>query len=111
MQVVLQHLSSPDYARLRQVSRTVNKRTTRHIPCITLRLSFTSDKYQLQQWRQATQSLQHAPMFQVTLEGIIEAEVFEAAVQMLVTAHQFYNSPAAGCQCCYLVQVQAPQMG
>lgn len=83
LQAVLRQLSSQDYASLRQVSRTVSKHTTQHVPYISMLLSENSSADQLQQWCQATSNMQHPSSIHVFLAGVISADLFDLAIQQL----------------------------
>lgn len=83
LQVLLSRLWPQDHASLRQVSKTVWKRTTEHVSVISLRINEHSTADQLQQWCQATKQLQHVRAIKVLISGTASAYVFDLAMQML----------------------------
>lgn len=90
IQVVLQQLSSQDYASLRQASRLLCKHITQHVPYISLMLSGSSTRSQLQQWHKATKRLRHVSCLHFYVAGEVPEKVFDAA--MLVLSQHRRNS-------------------
>lgn len=83
LQAVLQHLKARDHASLRHVSQLICKRTTPHVPHVTLLLHDSSSTEQLQQWFQAVRQLQHVSAVHVQVTGDLSADVFGTAMQLL----------------------------
>lgn len=84
LQAILQHLLSEDHASLREVSKAVCQRTTKHVPFITLRLCEDSRPEQLQQCCQATQQFRHVTKIHIQVTGRTTEAAFDQAMQRLL---------------------------
>lgn len=87
-QAVLQHLTPQEYGSLRLVSVAVSHITTKYIPHITMQLTNTSSRDQIQQWSQATKKFRLVSNIHIHVAGEVSGSILDLTLQLL--SEQFH---------------------